>query len=49
MYETVESGDINRVPLIIGINSEEQIAKVAGLYKVHIIITIFNPLQNEGI
>lgn len=32
MYESVESGEINRVPLIIGINSEEQISKIAGLF-----------------
>nr|AIY68365.1 esterase [Leptinotarsa decemlineata] len=31
MYETVEKGDINRVPLLIGINSEEEINKAANI------------------
>lgn len=32
MYESVSKGDINRVPLIIGMNSEEEISKIAGRY-----------------
>lgn len=32
MYESVENGEINKIPLIIGINSEEQIIKIAGIY-----------------
>lgn len=30
MYESVSQGDVNRVPLIIGMNSEEEISKIAG-------------------
>lgn len=31
MYEMVKNGQINKVPLIIGINSEEYISKAKGM------------------
>ncbi|KAJ8971263.1 hypothetical protein NQ317_011622 [Molorchus minor] len=35
MYEQLESGDINRVPLLIGINSEESLGKAKDLTSYH--------------